>query len=63
MPQPFLHCGNVGAMRQGIGGGRRPHRMHAKTRRGPGNADLLCISCSRGSDGKAIIFLNDCKTA
>ena len=21
------------------------------------------ISCSRGSDGKAIIFLNDCKTA
>ncbi len=30
MPQPLLHLGNVGIMRQGIGGGRGTQRMHSE---------------------------------
>ena len=30
MAEPFLHLGDIGLMRKGIGGGRRPHRMHAE---------------------------------
>src|SRR5262249_11948774 len=30
MPQPFLHFGNVGVMRQGIGGSRCTQSMHTE---------------------------------
>lgn len=30
MPQPFLQLGNIRLVRQGIGGGRGSHRMHAE---------------------------------
>jgi len=31
MAEPFLHLGNIGFMGEGIGGGRRPHGMHAQS--------------------------------
>ena len=31
VPKPFLHLGDVGFMREGIGGGRRPHRIHSQS--------------------------------
>ena len=30
MAEPFLHFRNIGFMREGIGGGRRPHGMHTQ---------------------------------
>ena len=51
MPQPLLHLGDVGAVLQGIGGGCCPHGVHAKTRRGPGDADLLRIEPDHIPDG------------
>jgi hypothetical protein len=50
MPQPLLHLGDVGAMLQGIGGGRRPHGMHAKTRRRPGTNHVIIPFTILGSE-------------